>query len=113
MSSKRTLDFSGLIVDGDMSSTVTGPSTNILHMDRVGLQLKWTGTPTGTFSVQISNDNTNWIAMDLSSAVSATGSADDAFIDVESAAKYVRLVYTATSGSGTLNVHITSKSISG
>ena len=113
MGSKRTLDYAELIVDGDMSSNITSSPTNILHTDRVGCQLTWTGTPTGSFSVEVSNDMTTWITLTLSTSITASGSADSAFIDVESAAKFVRIKYAATSGTGTLQAHITAKSISG
>jgi hypothetical protein len=113
MGVKRTLDYDQLVVDGDMSSNITSASTNILNLDRVGYQLSWSGTPTGDFTVEISNDETNWIEMTLSATISAAGSADTAFIDCETAAKFIRLVYTSSSGSGTLQVKITGKSISG
>lgn len=113
MGSKRTLDYDQLIVDGDMSSSITSDSTNILNTDRVGYQILFTGTPTGTFSVEVSNDEVTWAELTLSTAITANGSGDNAFIDCESAAKFIRLKYTSTSGSGTLQVHITAKSISG
>ena len=113
MGSKRTLTYSELIVAGDMSEDITGPSTNILHLDRVGFQLVWTGTPTGTFSVEVSNDEETWAAMTLSVAVTAAGSADNAFLDIETGAAYVRVKYTDTSGTGSLDAHIVAKSISG
>ncbi len=113
MGSKRVVDFSELVVDGDMSSNITSPSTNILHLDRIGYQISWTGTPNGSFSVEVSNDDSTWVALTLSASVTASGSADDAFIDVESACKFIRLKYTASSSTGTLQAHITGKSISG
>lgn len=69
--------------------------------------------PTGTFSVEVSNDTVLWAPLTLSTPIAAAGTEDNAFIDCESAAKYIRLKYTATSGNGKLNVHITAKSISG
>jgi hypothetical protein len=113
MGHKTTVDYSKYIDAQSMGASVTGPSTNIMNTDRVGFQIVWTGSPTGDFTVEISNDATTWTEMTLSTPVAAAGSADNAFIDCESAAKYIRLVYTRTSGTGTLNVHITAKSISG
>jgi len=111
---KRTLDFSTLEVDKSMGATFQTASTNILHMDRVGYQISFTTSDAiGTFSVEVSNDDTVWVALTLSAAVTAASSDDDAFIDVETAAKFVRLVYTRSSGTGTLQAHITGKSISG
>jgi len=82
-------------------------------MDRVGYQISWTGTPNGDFTVEVSNDGSIWAPLTLSTAITASGSADNAFIDVETASKFVRLVYTASSSTGTLQAHITGKSISG
>ena len=54
-----------------------------------------------------------WVDLPLTPAVTAAGSADDAVIEVETALKFVRLFYDRTSGTGSLNAHITAKSISG
>jgi hypothetical protein len=80
---KRVVDYDKYIVDGDMSGNVTGPSTNILYTDRVGYQILYTGTPNGTFSVEVSLDETTWEELSLDTAVAATGSADNHFIDCE------------------------------
>ena len=113
MSTKRTIDTYHAVVNGDMSSSITSPLTDILNADRVSYQISFTGSPTGTFSVQISNDKSIWEDMTLSVAITAVGSPDNHFIDCETAAKYIRLVYTRASGSGVLNVKLVAKSISG
>ena len=113
MGAKRVIDTYQSVTDGDMSSDITSPSTNILYTDRVGFQLSWTGTPTGTFSVEISNDEISWVALTLSESIAAAGSADQAFIDCETAAKFIRLKYTAGSSTGVLQAKLTAKSISG
>tara|TARA_R110002126_G_scaffold172712_1_gene321498 strand:- start:3754 stop:4095 length:342 start_codon:yes stop_codon:yes gene_type:complete len=113
MGSKRVIDYDEYLVAGDMSGTLTGDSTNIMHTDRVGYQILYTGAPNGTFSVEVSNDETTWQALVLSVAIAATGSGDNHFIDVETASKFVRLVYTFSSGTGSLDVKLTAKSISG
>lgn len=115
MSVKRVVDYAELIVDGDMSGNITGPSTNILYTDRVAFQLSWTGDAVGTFAVEGSNDESVWVNLPLDPAVTASGSADDAVIEVETALKFVRLVFTHSSaGTGALlQAHITAKSISG
>ena len=66
-------------------------------------------SPVGTFKLQLSNkDNpaadTDWVDRDGSSmAVSADGGFD---WDLKTAAKFVRVVYTRTSGSGTANIYV-------
>ena len=113
MGVKRVVDYDKYIVAGSMAATVTGPSTNILHTDRVGYQIVFTGTPTGTFTAEVSNDETTWEPLTLSVGITAAGSADNHFIDCETAAKFIRLVYTRSSGTGTLDVKLIAKSISG
>ena len=53
---KRVIDNQTLLESGDMSANIDSIATEILHLDRVGYQLKWTGTPTGTFGIEISQD---------------------------------------------------------
>ena len=56
MSRKNTLRAFQNIKNGDMSTTLTSAVTNIERADDVGLQFNFTGTPVGTFSVQVSID---------------------------------------------------------
>ena len=113
MSVKRIVDYASLIVNGDLSDDITGPSTNILYTDRVSFQLSWTGDAEGDFTVEGSNDESVWVNLPLSPTVAAAGSADDAVIEVETALKFIRLKFTHSSGTGTLQAHIVAKSISG
>lgn len=112
------------ITNGDMSqSTITSAVTNIQYLDNIGVQLNFTGTPTGNFSVQVSADYAqdssgnvtnagNWIALSLSPSPAATGSGSNIYIDItEISAPWIRVVYTKTSGTGTLNGYITGKQI--
>lgn len=111
---------SPIIFKADMSANITGPATIIQMLPGISYDIAWTGTPTGTFSVQVSNtfrqspDGTitnagNWTTLP-SSSFSGTfpvpsGSASNGFIDVMGTEAYaIRLVYTAVSGSGSLTV---------
>jgi hypothetical protein len=77
----------------------------------MGIQLVWTGTPTGTFDIQVSLDHrqdaygnvTNpgtWSSLTISpSPSSPAGSASNTYIDINQlSAPYVRVVYTKGSG---------------
>ena len=110
---KKVLTAFLVVSDGDMSgATVTSATTNIQYLDNIAYQLYWTGTPTGTFDVQVSGDNTNWASLPLNPVPAATASSGSAFIDIyQTAANYIRVVYTRTSGSGTLNVLISAKGL--
>lgn len=125
MSSRPLLRPQKVIINGDMSSDVTSLVTNINMISCIGYTISWTGTPTGTFSVEVSQDYVapvgvqdeplnagTWVAVNLSVPVVASGTPDTAFIDVDiTGAAYVRLKYTRTSGTGTLNATIAGKVI--
>jgi len=115
-----------VVTNGDMSqSSITSSITNIQGLDNTGYQLNFTGTPTGTFSVQVSMDYQpgtspnsqpanagNWISLPLSPAITASGAGDVAYIDLNQlSTPYIRLVYTRTSGTGTLQAFVVSKAI--
>lgn len=84
----------------------------------------WTGSPTGTFTVEVSNDfvpspigvipkdsdTGTWVTLALSATVAATGSGSSAFIDIDTiGATWIRLKYTRSSGTGVLNATISGK----
>lgn len=124
--SKQIIVPQQVLKDGDMSlSSLTTSYTNIQGLDNVGYQVVFTGAPVGTFSVQISADYQpgkspnsnpinagNWITLPLSPAITASGSGDAAFIDLNQlGAPWIRLVYTKTSGTGTLQAYVMAKAI--
>lgn len=112
-----------LLTAQSMASSITSNPVEIKLQDNVGLQLDWTGAPVGTFSVQISITHTQdlngnvtnagtWVSLPLSPAITASGSADSAYIDLnQMSAAYVRLIYTRTSGTGALTVTVTGKAV--
>lgn len=115
-----------VITNGDMSAAMlTSIYTNIQGLDNVGYQGTFTGAPVGTFSVQISMDYQpgtspnslpanagNWITLPLNPAITASGTGDSFYIDLnQMSAPWIRLVYTKTSGTGTLNAFVVAKAI--
>lgn len=112
-----------IITSGNMAASITSAAQEIQYQDNIGIQLNWSGAPVGTFSVQISMDHKediegnivtagNWITLPLSPAITASGTPDTAYIDLnQQSAPYVRVVYTRTSGTGTLNAFVTGKAI--
>jgi hypothetical protein len=110
-----------VFVNASMTSTVHSLPTNIKQMPYVSYDLSWTGSPTGTFTVEVSDtyqqsgegvviNAGNWTALTLSTTVTASGSAGSAFIDVRgTAATWIRLTYTPSSGTGTLNASMSAK----
>jgi hypothetical protein len=123
---KQIITSTPVITNGDMSqSSITSLYTNIQGLDNSGYHINFSGAPVGTFSVQVSGDyqpgkspNSNpvnpghWITLPLSPAITASGSPDSAFIDLNQlAAPWIRIIYNRTSGTGTLNVFVMAKSI--
>lgn len=113
-----------VITNGDMSGNLTGTNVDVMYSDNVTIQFVWTGTPTGTFGVSVSNDATllptgsitggTWTPLALTSPQPPTpvGSAGNGIINLtQLGARFCRATYTATSGSGTCNAILTAKPV--
>lgn len=86
------------------TTAITSLSLDIRYIPRACMVAAWTGTASGTISIQGSLDNTTYSDMGLGIS-NVAGVADNRFIDLTTtAADYVRLVYTNTGGTGTLTV---------
>lgn len=111
------------ITAASMAGNVTSAVTNIQMLDNIGVQLNFTGTPSGTFEVQVSADHAqdmfgnvtnagNWIPLTLTPSPTASGAAGQIYIDIqETSAPWLRIVYTRTGGTGTLDGYITAKMV--
>lgn len=105
-----------LINAGDMSGDITSAAQQLDYTIGFSVQLVFAGSPVGTFKLQSSCDPsvypaapTNWDDITSSSqAISAAGSGTYNFNQTPGF-KYVRAVYTRTSGTGTLNARINTK----
>ena len=122
MSRKNNLRQFPSIVNGDMSlASITSAVTNIQFLDNISIQLNFSGSPTGTFAIQVSVDYVqddngnvvtpgNWVAISLPSTPVASGSPGSIVIDLNQlATPWIRVVYTKSSGTGTLNSFISGK----
>lgn len=111
-----------IVINGQsMASSVTSEVTIIQNISGIGYDISWTGTPVGTFDVQVSNSyeqdaagnlkvTGNWTSIPLDPTPAAAGSAGNGFINLIAMTGFaVRLVYNRTSGSGTLNAEICGK----
>lgn len=111
-----------------MTGTVT-LNSNPIRIDQIygfAVQAEWTGTPTGAFKLQASCDSppngsqvsnggpdtvTNWTDI-ANSSYSISGSAGNYMWNFTgSFYNYVRLVYTNTSGSGSLKANLCLKGV--
>lgn len=107
----------------DMDESFSSDPTPCNGQDNIGIQIKWIGTPTGTFGVQVSNDyypgdSTNpfnagtWTDLVLSDEIAAAGSSDNAAINLKQLPfSYYRVVYDFVSGTGLATAVVTHKGI--
>ncbi len=110
-----------VLVNGTMTGTsvLTSEITEIRGFDNISYEADFTGTPTGTFSVQVSNSydpitnpNAVFVILPLSPTPVASGSSGVVGIDInQSGFKWIKLVYTNASGSGTLNAYVSGKAL--
>lgn len=113
--------FDGIVMSANRESI----PTNINWLDNVGIVLSFTGTPQGHFEVQVSNDYQpaqmpnsvpvnagTWITVPLDNIPVAGGVDDTVAIDLNQLPfQWVKVVYVRSSGTGTLNGQIVSKSV--
>lgn len=104
--------FNIQLVDAQsMGSSITSSSLNIQEAISYAVQAVWSAgaTPVGTFDLQGSNDDSNFTSL-LDSPAAVSGNTGSIIINVEKHAYgFIRIVYTRTSGSGTLNVKVNAK----
>lgn len=97
-----------LLIAGDMSGNVTSPSQQLTFMVACCIQAVFTGTPVGTLILQVSNDNTNWTTYTGSSAT-VNGAGNFAWLLADIGYPWIRIVYTAGSSTGLLNISVNGK----
>lgn len=107
------------------TSTLISPVVQINYLDNIGVQFHFTGTPTGTFQIQVSADHAqdaqgnvtaagHWVPITLSPAPVAAGAADDIYIDLNQlSAPWLRVQYVNSAGTGSLDGFATAKSVGG
>lgn len=96
-----------------LGASFNGDTIDMRNYDKCCLQLVWVGnagSAIGTFGIQVSNDATTWTAMSISPAPAPASNDSNAIIDIETGARYCRLIYTRTSGTGTVTVKTITKS---
>lgn len=122
MASRPILSPFAVIEDGDMSGNIISEVTIIQNTSAIGYDISWSGTGlSGTFSVQTSNTYTknadgsegnpgNWTTIPLSVTPTVSTDTGSGYINVVAIAGYaMRLVYSATGGTGVLNALVCGK----
>jgi len=115
MGAKKVLPLYKLINSGVMTgvNTLSSNPTKVENIDNIGLQVDWTGTPTGVFSVLCSIDGVNYHALTFNPVLAQpAGAAGGYIISVnQQPFEWLQVQYTNTSGVGVLNVWILGKDL--
>lgn len=95
------------------TTTYTSSTFNANYTDNLGLQVKFTGTPTGTLTVNCSIDNVNFIPLTFTPALTQpTGGVLSYLVSLNQLPyPYLQVSYTNSSGSGTLSVYLSCKAL--
>lgn len=122
MSSRPQLDPHSVMTNRSMAASITSEVTIVKKLSQISYDISWTGTaPVGVMSIEVSNtysqnaDGTvrnagNWTTVTLTSTTNVSGATGNGFIDVVATGSFaMRLIYTRTSGTGTMNATINAK----
>lgn len=109
----RTVDVVKLIRDGVMTGTavVNGSSMDVTDVSAFSFHFVWSGTPSGSFRIEASNDGTNFVDMGITIA-DAAGAMDlgGRLVDItKSAVAFVRPAYTNAASTGVLQCYFCGK----
>lgn len=123
-SSKPSLKNIQVITAGSMTgtSTLTGTTIDCIGMSWCGIHLSWSGTPNGTFVVQIpatfnaDKSPATWATLPVANtsgaSLTAAGSAGSHQIAISDIPfSHIRVSYTNSSSTGTLDAWMTLKGI--
>ena len=109
----RPANQTGSVPSGVVSGTMSGTNTiysQIIEKSRqqnINLELTFTGTPTGTFQVMVSDSGVNFYALTFNPALTQPSGAGGGYtINITNlSSKYIMLQYTNSSGSGSLTAY--------
>lgn len=122
MSSRPQFNPYPVIINGNMSISLTSAVTIIQKLSEVSYSYAWSGSsPAGSVIVEVSNDYSQnadgtvknpgtWNQCPLSAATNVSGNTGDGFIDLVGIAAFaIRTRYTPVSGTGSLQAVINAK----
>lgn len=120
MSSRPQIKYP-VVVNGDMSATITSQITIVQKLSEISYSCTWVGTaPVGTVTVEVSNDYEQNADGSVKTPGSwnplpgvegdVSGSSGNGFVDIYATGAYaMRLIYTPDSGTGLMQVIINAK----
>ena len=115
MARKNVLPAFLMFDAADLSDNATSHVVNVQNMDKASIHLSWAGSsPVGTVAVQARNGSTDgWYNLDMGGTISISGAGDHQLIFNELPFTDIRLIYSRSSGSGSMDASITLKQVGG
>jgi len=123
MARKNTIQAFSLITDGDMSGDITSLETSVKNLDVGTIRLTWDigGTPVGEIKVQGLQEregkpvvDSDWFDVSFGSTLTIDNTeTEHQLIFTQLPFDKIRLKYTSTSGTGTLNAKVSAKQVGG
>lgn len=125
MSRKHSLPPHDMLLEDDMSAAVTSPPTNVSQIDQCVIIASWTGSAVGSFTVEGAQvpstqlransplpASITWTALDFGAPIEAAGVDDEhQLVLTQIPFTHIRVVFTPTSGSGSLSARISGKTV--
>lgn len=119
MAVKNVLERYKSVDAANASSQIISPVTTIKFLDNILFELLFSGSPAGSFYIEVSNDynpitNTpgTWIPLDFQAADVLVAGAIDIMAEVnQSPAPYIRVRWEPTSGTGALTIWVSAKEV--
>lgn len=100
----RVNEYPSLVTNGSMGADITSSAMPVTQGQIAAIQAVWTGgSALGTLTLRISNDNVTYSDY-TGSATAVSGAGDFLWNLISCGFNYVKVKYTRTSGTGTLNV---------
>ena len=118
MGRKNVVKSHKMFDSGNIAGNITSSQTSVLNIDTASIHLVWAGTaPDGVITVEATNSNpdantpaTVWHELDFGSAIEISGnSGEHTLLFNELPFNAIRIVFTSTSGTGSLDATITAK----
>lgn len=95
------------------TNTYTSPVFNAINLDNIGLDVVFTGTPTGTLTVNCSIDGVVFTSLTFNPVLTQPSGGNLRYLISlnQLPYPYLQVSYTNSSGSGTLQVNLSGKDI--
>ena len=122
MARKNVVPSFQMIDSGDASADILSNSTSVINHDKADVRIEWTGSPVGEIIVQAQQRSDlrqpivegDWFDIEFGNTITVDGSNTNHHLKFnELPFTDIRIKYTSTSGSGTINAKITLKQIGG